>query len=92
MNKLAILIIEDQPDIAQSLHDCLTDNDYHVVGIATTYKEAVSLFFSQTIDLVLIDIFWETTLKDSHLPRPLLPSPMPKNLLFFNLFKRSLHF
>ncbi|CAM1371751.1 LytTR family transcriptional regulator [Tenacibaculum litopenaei] len=57
MNKLAILIIEDQPDIAQSLHDCLTDNDYHVVGIATTYKEAVSLFFSQTIDLVLIDIF-----------------------------------
>jgi two-component system LytT family response regulator len=57
MDKINILIIEDTPEEAITLQEVLVENNYNVVGIASTYQEALSLFYKLPIDLVIIDVF-----------------------------------
>ncbi|MFT7901239.1 response regulator transcription factor [Tenacibaculum ascidiaceicola] len=57
MDNINILIIEDDQEVASELSTTLTQNEFNIVGIASTYKEALSLFYKLTIDLVIIDIF-----------------------------------
>lgn len=57
MNKINILIIEDLPEESDRLISVLNDNNYSIVGVARTYKEAVEVFFNSTIDLIIVDIF-----------------------------------
>lgn len=57
MDKINILIIEDTPEEAEALQEVLQENNYHVVGIANTYQEALSLFYEWPIDIVIIDVF-----------------------------------
>ena len=56
MDKINILIIEDTPEEAITLQNVLEENNFHVVGIANTYQEALTLFYELPIDIVIIDV------------------------------------
>jgi two-component system LytT family response regulator len=57
MDNINVLIIEDLPVDSETLIKVLTENNYTVVGVATTYNEALSMFYKNAIDVVVIDIF-----------------------------------
>ena len=57
MDNINILLIEDNLSLATELKNTLENNDYHVVGIANNYQEALTLFYQFPIDLVIIDVF-----------------------------------
>lgn len=51
-----ILIVEDDEQIAESLSDMLEILDHEVVGIASSYDEAVKMLEEKDVDLALLDI------------------------------------
>lgn len=51
-----ILIVEDEPNIAESLQEILEILDYQVSGIASSYNEAINLLETEEVNLVLLDI------------------------------------
>lgn len=55
-----ILIIEDDPLIAEDLKDKLGSLDYHVIGITDSKEEALKLVKDQKPQLILSDIILET--------------------------------
>lgn len=57
MNKINILIIEDLVEESDALTSVLLANEYNIVGIATTFADALKLFYSNDVDVVIIDIF-----------------------------------
>ncbi len=57
MDNIRILIIEDTSEESEALSKTLEANNYTVAGIATNYKDALTLFYKEQIDLVIIDIF-----------------------------------
>ena len=57
MNNINVLIIEDTPAESDRLTQVLEANNYTVVGIATSFKEALELFYKVDADVVVIDIF-----------------------------------
>ncbi|PKH51186.1 DNA-binding response regulator [Tenacibaculum sp. Bg11-29] len=57
MDKVNILIIEDTTDDAFVLREMLEENNYNVVAIASSYQEALTLFYKLDIDLIIIDVF-----------------------------------
>ncbi len=57
MDKINILIIEDTSEEALALKEVLEENNYHVVAIASSYQEALTLFYQLPIDLIIIDVF-----------------------------------
>ncbi|MAX71994.1 MAG: hypothetical protein CMC76_13010 [Flavobacteriaceae bacterium] len=56
MSAIRVLIVEDDPIIAEDIKDMLSSNDYHVVGIAYDKDEALSHISENKPDLVLLDI------------------------------------
>lgn len=54
--KIRILIVEDEGIVALSLEDTLSQEGYHVVGVADSGKEALEFIRREAIDLVLLDI------------------------------------
>lgn len=56
MNSNSVLIVEDDPEIAESLKDMLEILEYHVVGIAEDYDSAIKYVNSEQIDIALLDI------------------------------------
>lgn len=57
MEKINVLIVEDDPELADELSSILETNDYHVAGIATNYQQALKILNHQAVDLLVIDIF-----------------------------------
>ncbi|MCV2484095.1 response regulator transcription factor [Flavobacterium sp. SH_e] len=57
MDNINVLIIEDTVSESDALVKVLTDNNYNIVGIATTYNEALALFYNNVVDIVVIDVF-----------------------------------
>lgn len=57
MEKLNILIIEDNLELAYDISETLEKNNYSVVGIAKDYKDALTKYYQFNVDLVIIDIF-----------------------------------
>ena len=57
MDNINVLIIEDTATESDALVKVLTENNYTIVGIATTYNEALALFYNNAIDIVVIDVF-----------------------------------
>ncbi|MFB9108089.1 LytR/AlgR family response regulator transcription factor [Flavobacterium gyeonganense] len=57
MDNINVLIVEDTTAESDALVKVLTDNNYNVVGIARTHQEALTLFYQNTIDIVVIDVF-----------------------------------
>lgn len=57
MVDINVLIIEDTRAESDALVKVLIENNYNVVGVAVTYNEALKLFYDNTIDIVIIDVF-----------------------------------
>ena len=57
MDKINILIVEDTKAESDELVNVLVENDHNIVGIATSYTEALTLFYQNKVDLVIIDVF-----------------------------------
>jgi DNA-binding LytR/AlgR family response regulator len=57
MDNVNVLILEDNPAESEALAKVLTENNYTVVGIATTSAEALAMFYKKKVDIVIIDIF-----------------------------------
>lgn len=56
MDKLTVLVVEDEAIVAQDLAEMLQQLGYTVVGIAATDEEAIALAAQTRPDLVLMDI------------------------------------
>ncbi|MFY8111269.1 MAG: LytR/AlgR family response regulator transcription factor [Flavobacterium sp.] len=57
MDTINILIIEDTPEESNALSKVLLENNYNIVGVARTFKDALTLFYSQKVDIAIIDVF-----------------------------------
>ena len=57
MDNINVLIIEDTPAESDALVKVLTENNYNIVGVARTHQEALTMFYNNTIDIVVIDVF-----------------------------------
>ena len=57
MDNIHVLIIEDTPEQSDALRKVLLQNNYKVVGVATNFADALKLFYENTIDIIIIDIF-----------------------------------
>ena len=57
MDNVNVLVIEDTPADSDALGKLLLTNEYNLVGVASTYTEALSLFYKNKVDIVIIDIF-----------------------------------
>ena len=57
MDNINVLIVEDTPAESDALVEVLSENNYNIVGVARTHQEALTLFYQNTIDIVVIDVF-----------------------------------
>ncbi|MBO9586049.1 MAG: response regulator transcription factor [Flavobacterium sp.] len=57
MNNINVLIIEDTVSESDTLVKVLKDSNYNIVGVASTYNEALTMFYSNVVDIVIIDVF-----------------------------------
>jgi DNA-binding LytR/AlgR family response regulator len=57
MDNINVLIIEDTPEQSDALSKVLLDNNYNIVGVATNYIDALTLFYKSTVDIIVIDVF-----------------------------------
>jgi len=55
--KINVLIVEDTPAESDALLAILNEQQFNVVGVARTHQEAVNLFFSKKVDLLILDIY-----------------------------------
>lgn len=54
--KVRVLIVEDEPLIAENIAMYLNNHDYEVAGIAYDYEEAILKLEQEKPDIVLLDI------------------------------------
>lgn len=59
MDNINVLVVEDTIEQSKIICEVLEENNYNIAGVATTFKEAVQLFYSKDIDIAIIDIFLE---------------------------------
>jgi DNA-binding LytR/AlgR family response regulator len=57
MENVNVLIVEDTPEESDALIKVLEENNYNIVGVATTFKSALDIFYNKAIDIVVLDIF-----------------------------------
>jgi len=57
MNKMNILVIEDSKEISDKLVALLEANQYNVVAVAATHKDALAAMYASHVDLIIIDVF-----------------------------------
>jgi DNA-binding LytR/AlgR family response regulator len=57
MHKINILIIEDTTSESDALTEILNENQFNIVGIATNYSDALTLFYQHKVDVIIIDVF-----------------------------------
>jgi len=56
MSKIKVLIVEDEPLIAEDIKEILLEVNYDVVGVAYTKDQALEILKSTTPDFALLDI------------------------------------
>lgn len=57
MDNINVLIIEDSTEQSDALSKVLLANKYNVVGVAQNYTDALTLFYKNTVDILIIDVF-----------------------------------
>lgn len=57
MEKINVMIIEDLKEESDALIEVLEANNYKVIGVARTHKQALETFYKNSVDIVVIDIF-----------------------------------
>jgi len=57
MDNINVLIIEDTAEQSDALVKVLRQNNYAVAGVAANFTDALKLFYENTIDIIIIDVF-----------------------------------
>ncbi|MEN2414995.1 LytR/AlgR family response regulator transcription factor [Flavobacterium mesophilum] len=57
MDNINVLVIEDNNEESGLLASYLIANGYNVAGVATTFKQALDLFYNNVVDIIIIDIY-----------------------------------
>lgn len=57
MDNINVLIIEDTPEQSDALVKVLEQNHYNIAGVATNFTDALKLFYANTVDVIIIDVF-----------------------------------
>ncbi|WP_298513151.1 LytTR family DNA-binding domain-containing protein [uncultured Kordia sp.] len=57
MENINVLVVEDKPEQSTKLVEILKENNFTISGTATSFREAVDIFYAQNIDIAIIDIF-----------------------------------
>ncbi|MEL6558225.1 MAG: response regulator transcription factor [Bacteroidota bacterium] len=57
MEKINVLIVEDDEDLSFELKENLEMHDYHIAGIASNHQQALQMMKEASVDLLIIDIF-----------------------------------
>jgi DNA-binding LytR/AlgR family response regulator len=57
MENVNVLVVEDTPEESNALIKVLEANNYNIIGVATTFKSALDIFYNKAIDIVVLDIF-----------------------------------
>lgn len=57
MDNVNVLIVEDTKTESDALVKVLQANNYNIVGVASSFKNALELFYSKPVDIVVLDIF-----------------------------------
>jgi two-component system LytT family response regulator len=57
MDNINVLIIEDTLEQSDALSLILQNNNYNIVGVAKSYADALTLFYKNTVDIIIIDVF-----------------------------------
>ena len=57
LDKVRELIIEDTPAESAQLVSLLETNNYHIVGVAPTFKKALEMHYALDIDIAIVDIY-----------------------------------
>lgn len=57
MDNINVLIIEDTPEQSDALVKVLVENNYTITGVAKNFTDALKLFYENTTDIVIIDVF-----------------------------------
>lgn len=57
MDNINVLIIEDSKEQSDALSKVLLANNYNIVGVAQNYTDALTLFYKNTVDIIVIDVF-----------------------------------
>ncbi|MEO8415483.1 MAG: response regulator transcription factor [Ginsengibacter sp.] len=60
MSEIRVLIVEDEPVIAENIAHYLNNNDFHVCGIAYDDDEAIDFLENSSPDAVILDINLES--------------------------------
>ncbi|WP_109433994.1 MULTISPECIES: LytR/AlgR family response regulator transcription factor [Aquimarina] len=61
MDNVNILIIEDTPEESDTLSNVLLANNYNIVGVARSLKEALTMFYNAKVDIAIVDVFLDGT-------------------------------
>jgi DNA-binding NarL/FixJ family response regulator len=56
MTKANVLVVEDEPAVAQDIAFILEDHNFNVVGIAHSSEKALDKLYENTTDVILLDI------------------------------------
>ena len=59
MKKINVLIIDDDNFESITLKNYLEENHFKVIAIAKDVKEAIAIYYTEDIDVVIVDIFLE---------------------------------
>jgi len=57
MDNINVLIIEDLPSESDALVKVLSENNYTIVGVATSFSDALAMFYKNPVDIIVIDVF-----------------------------------
>jgi len=57
MDNINVLIIEDTPEQSDTLSKVLLANNYNIAGVARNYTDALTLFYKNKVDIIVIDVF-----------------------------------
>jgi two-component system, LytTR family, response regulator len=57
MDSINVLIIEDSSEQSDRLSKSLLSNNYNIVGAARNYSDALALFYKESVDIIIIDVF-----------------------------------
>lgn len=57
MDKVSVLVVEDTAAESDTLIAALEANNFNVVGLAKSFKEALALYYEKAPDILIVDIF-----------------------------------
>lgn len=57
MDYINVLIVEDLESESSKMETVLKENNFNVIAVAKSYKEAIDIFLRENVDILMLDIF-----------------------------------